>query len=64
MKDAVTEHHLLGALYRDGQPKIVNTMHRFSRRITAVKRKCQESCYVITGVAGMLLDSARQNVDC
>ena len=64
VEDLGAEHDLLGALRRDGQAKVVDTMHRFSRCIAAVKRKRRKSCYMITGAVSVTLDSARQEIDC
>jgi hypothetical protein len=39
-------------------------MHRFSRRIAAVKGKRRKSCCMITVAVRVTLDGARQRADC
>jgi hypothetical protein len=39
-------------------------MHRFSRRITAVKRNCRKTCKMITSVVSMTVDGPHQKLEC
>jgi hypothetical protein len=61
VEDFVAEHDLLSALRRDGDAKVVDTMHWFNRRIKAVKRRCRKICQMITSFVNMPLDGTRQS---
>ena len=64
VEDFATYRDLLAALRRDRQTKRVNTIHRPSRCIAAVKRERRKSCHMITGAADVTRDSLRQPVNC
>ena len=60
VEDLVAEHDILAALRRDSKAKVVDTLHRFRRRVAAVKRKRRKNCQMIACARRVTFNRTRQ----